>query len=151
MNRTTRLPLRPLEPLTSLQNALVAVEWGADRKGVNYKVKRETFQNLTMPTEEGGAMVNSLRSVGSAALNICSVACGVLDIYWEGGAYAWDVAAGWVILQETGGMIVDANPSGWAPPVDGRTYLAVRGATSGQTAIVEEFWSHCAGRLEYSP
>lgn len=151
LNRTTRLPLRPSEPLTSLQDSLVAVEWGADRKGHNYRVKRETFQKLTMTIEEGGAMVNSLRSVGSAALNICSVACGVLDVYWEGGAYAWDVAAGWVILQETGGIMVDANSSGWDPPVDGRTYMAVRGASKGQKEIVEEFWSHCAGTLEYSP
>ena len=145
------MPLRPSEPLTSLQDALVGVEWGAHCKGHNYRVKRETFKNLSMNAEEGGAMVNSLRSVGSAALNICSVACGVLDVYWEGGAYAWDVAAGWIILQETGGIMVDANPSGWDPHVDGRTSMAVCGASKGQKEVIEQFWSHCAGTLEYSP
>lgn len=36
-------------------------------------------------------MVHSLRSVGSAALNICFVASGSLDMYWEIGCWPWDV------------------------------------------------------------
>ncbi|KLU85939.1 hypothetical protein MAPG_04958 [Magnaporthiopsis poae ATCC 64411] len=44
-----------------------------------------------------GRMCHSLRSMGSAALNLCAVAAGQLDAYWEGGCYAWDVAPGWSI------------------------------------------------------
>ncbi len=150
MNRTTRLPLKQKpEPLQGLSRALVAVEWGSDRDGVNWDVKTRTFARLGAPKEAGGAMVHSLRSLGSAALNLCAVACGTMDVYWEGGCWAWDVAAGWVILTEAGGAVVDGNPGGWQPEVDGRTYLAVRAAPSGQREIVEEFWGHVVGRFEY--
>lgn len=150
LNHNTRLPLKQKpEPLQGLSNALVAVEWGSDREGVNWDVKTKTFARLGMPREEGGAMVHSLRSLGSAALNLCAVACGTMDVYWEAGCWAWDVAAGWVILEEAGGMVVDGNPGGWKPEVDGRKYMAVRAAPSGQREIVEEFWGHVVGRFEY--
>ena len=94
-------------------------------------------------------MVHSLRSNGSAALNLCSVAAGQVDLYWEGGCWAWDVAAGWLVLTEAGGLMVDGNPGGWTPAVDGRRYMAVRAAPSGQKEIIEEFWSAVEGNMEY--
>jgi len=42
----------------------------------------------------------SLRRLGSAALNLCYVACGRLDGYWAGKVRSWDVAAGVLIAQE---------------------------------------------------
>lgn len=51
------------------------------------------------------------------------------------------MAAGWLILTEAGGIVVDANPGNWSPAVDGRRYMAVRAAPTGQREIVEEFWS----------
>lgn len=42
--------------------------------------KIETFRTLAAHTEEGGKMVHSLRSAGSAALNIAMVASGGLDM-----------------------------------------------------------------------
>ncbi|KAJ5767887.1 hypothetical protein N7533_000470 [Penicillium manginii] len=150
-NRTTRLPLSgpTPAPLTGLSNALVAIEWGSDRGGANWGVKTRTFERLGADKSQGGAMVRSFRSLGSAALNICAVAEGVVDVYWEGGCWEWDVCAGWVILGEAGGVIVDGNPGGWEVAVDGRRYLAVRGAEKGQREIVEEFWSYIQGRLTY--
>ncbi|RPB10057.1 inositol monophosphatase [Morchella conica CCBAS932] len=121
--------------------ALVAIEWGSDRQGHNWRIKYETFAKLAAGPEEGGKMVHSLRSMGSAALNFCAVAAGNIDLYWEGGCWAWDVAAGWLILTEAGGLVVDTNPGGWTPAVDGRRYMAVRGAPSGQKEIIEEFWN----------
>lgn len=80
-----KLPLKqPLEPLTRLDEALVAIEWGSDRSGVNYETKTKTFIRLCKSKDEGGAMVHSLRSLGSAALNLCAVASGSMDAYWEG-------------------------------------------------------------------
>lgn len=148
-NNKQRLPLSKPEPLTSLQSCLLAVEWGSERKGNNWEVKLKTFENLA---GEKGAMVHSMRSLGSAALNICSVARGAVDIYWEGGCWAWDVAAGWVILEEAGGKMCDGNPAVWGedPEVDGRRYLCVRGAPSGQKEVVEEFWGRIVGRYDYS-
>ena len=150
MNKTTRLPLkREPEPLQGLDKCLVCVEWGSDRDGPNWACKTATFANLGKRKEDGGAMVHSLRSLGSAALNLCSLAAGTMDVYWEAGCWAWDVCAGMVILGEAGGIVVDANPGAWTVDVDSRRYLAVRGAPSGQRELVEEFWGMVEGRLEY--
>lgn len=135
-----KLPLNGGQPLGDLSTALVAVEWGSQRDGENFDIKTRVFRQLTASKENGGSMVHSLRSLGSAALNICAVAAGQVDMYWEGGCYAWDVTAGWCILEEAGGIMVSGNPGDWNPELDSRLYLAVRGAESGQTKIVEEFW-----------
>ena len=147
-----KLPLKePLEPLDTVSECLVAMEWGSDRSGPNYTCKTQTFAKLGGAKEEGGAMVHSMRSFGSAALNLCGVASGSLDLYWEGGCWAWDVCAGWVILKEAGGIIVDGNPGRWEIPVDHRKYLAVRGAPGGkgQKELVEEFWKYVVGSMDY--
>lgn len=152
LNLTTPLPLKKQpEPLPGLRNALCAVEWGSDRSGNNWAVKLDTFKNLG---GEDGAMVHSMRSLGSAALNFCGVAAGTLDLYWEAGCWAWDVAAGWVILEEAGGLVADANPGHWQPRVDGRRYMAVRklgegGGGKTQKEIVEEFWGNVKGEFKY--
>jgi myo-inositol-1(or 4)-monophosphatase len=146
-----QLPLkRDPEPLKDLSTCLVGAEWGSDRTGVNFEVKSKVFTKLAASKENGGAMVHSLRSMGSAALNLTAVASGQLDVYWEGGCWAWDVAAGWCILVEAGGIMVGGNPGEWECEVEGRKYLAVRGAPSGQKAIVEEMWNAIGdGRLVY--
>lgn len=153
LNRETRLPLKGprTEPLKGLQNALIAVEWGSDRSGTNWETKVRTFEKLAQSKENGGAMVRAMRSLGSAALNLCAVADGTLDMYWEGGCWAWDVCAGWVILSEAGGRMVDGTPGNWDPSLDGRRYLAVRGSPNqeGQEEIVKEFWSYIQGPMEY--
>lgn len=137
--------------LNGLSTALVAIEWGSSRDGPNYDVKTAVFRKLAASPETGGAMVHSLRSLGSAALNLCAVAAGELDMYWEGGCYAWDVCAGWCILSEAGGIMASANPGDWEPPLDARVYLAVRGAPKGQREIVEEFWKVVGdGKLDYT-
>lgn len=136
--------------LGDLSTALVAIEWGSTRDGPNYDVKAGVFRRLAASRDEGGAMVHSLRSLGSAALNLCAVAAGELDLYWEGGCYAWDVCAGWCILSEAGGLMASANPGDWEPALDARVYLAVRGAPKGQREIVEEFWKVVGdGKLDY--
>jgi myo-inositol-1(or 4)-monophosphatase len=145
-----RLPLKEeKEAFKGLDGTLVAVEWGSDRSGNNWRVKTETWAKLGASKEEGGAMVHSARALGSAALNLCAVAEGTIDLYWEGGCWAWDVCAGWVILKEAGGIIVSGNKGQWEIPVDHRKYLAVRGAEGGQKEIVEEFWDFVQGDMEY--
>jgi myo-inositol-1(or 4)-monophosphatase len=47
----------------------------------------------------------SIRRMGSAALNLCYVASGRLDAYWATSIAIWDIAAGMLILQEAGGRI----------------------------------------------
>lgn len=134
-----------------LSGALVAVEWGSSRDGPNFDLKVETFRRLTATKETGGAMCHSLRSLGSAALNLAAVAAGQMDCYWEGGCWAWDVCAGWCILEEAGGIMASGNPGNWAPALEERVYLAVRGAPDGQKELVEEFWGVIGdGKMDYS-
>jgi myo-inositol-1(or 4)-monophosphatase len=47
----------------------------------------------------------SLRRTGSAALNLSYVAAGRFDGYWATDNKAWDIAAGWLIVKEAGGVI----------------------------------------------
>jgi len=49
--------------------------------------------------------VRDLRRVGSAALDLCSVAAGRLDAYYERGVQAWDMAAGALVAAEAGAVL----------------------------------------------
>ncbi len=55
-----------------------------------------------------------VRRGGSAALDLCYVACGRLDGFWELGLKPWDIAAGSLIVEEAGGTVTDFNGS----PID---------------------------------
>jgi len=48
-----------------------------------------------------------IRRNGSAALDLCYVACGRLDGFWEFGLSPWDTAAGNLMVQEAGGTMSD--------------------------------------------
>ncbi len=48
-----------------------------------------------------------VRRLGSAAIDLCWVACGRFDGFWEYNLNSWDVAAGYLVLQEAGGRITD--------------------------------------------
>ncbi|HEY9161308.1 MAG TPA: inositol monophosphatase family protein [Desulfomonilia bacterium] len=53
--------------------------------------------------------VQGIRRFGSAALDLCYVACGRFDAFWEMGLKPWDMAAGVLILNEAGGKITGMN------------------------------------------
>ena len=48
-----------------------------------------------------------IRRCGSAALDLCFVACGRLDGFWEAGLKPWDIASGILIVEEAGGLATD--------------------------------------------
>lgn len=48
-----------------------------------------------------------IRRLGSAAIDLCWVACGRFDGFWEYNLSSWDVAAGYLIVQEAGGKITN--------------------------------------------
>lgn len=56
--------------------------------------------------------VHDIRRTGAAAVDLCFVAAGRLDGYYEEGLHAWDVAAGVCILREAGGRVslYDGSP-----------------------------------------
>ena len=49
----------------------------------------------------------AVRRGGSAALDLCYVACGIFDGFWEKGLYPWDTAAGVLMIEEAGGKVSD--------------------------------------------
>jgi myo-inositol-1(or 4)-monophosphatase len=51
----------------------------------------------------------NIRRLGSAALDLCFVAAGRCDAYWERGIMTWDIAGGIVLVREAGGFVTDAD------------------------------------------
>lgn len=51
--------------------------------------------------------VRDIRRLGSAAVDLCMVACGRLDVYFERGLNSWDAAAGELIARESGAVTSD--------------------------------------------
>jgi myo-inositol-1(or 4)-monophosphatase len=50
-------------------------------------------------------LVRDIRRMGSAALDLCFVACGRYDAYVERGLHSWDLAAGQLVVEESGGRV----------------------------------------------
>jgi myo-inositol-1(or 4)-monophosphatase len=57
--------------------------------------------------------IRDIRRAGSAALDLCAVARGTVDAYYESGLNPWDLAAGWIIATEAGAVVSGLN--GLAP------------------------------------
>lgn len=60
--------------------------------------------------------VRDIRRIGSAALDLCMVATGQLDGFYEIGLNPWDLAAGWLLIREAGGTVTGRR--GGAPDAD---------------------------------
>jgi myo-inositol-1(or 4)-monophosphatase len=91
---------------------------------------------------------HGVRRAGSAALDLCNVACGRFDGFWEFNLNPWDTAAGVLIVEEAGGRLT--NFAGGAFELDSRETLASNGLV--HDALVHEFQEIFAGRgLEELP
>jgi len=55
------------------------------------------------------ARAGNIRRLGAAALDLCFVASGGYDGFWERNLQAWDMAAGIIIVKEAGGYVTDAD------------------------------------------
>ncbi|KAG0555925.1 hypothetical protein KC19_11G013400 [Ceratodon purpureus] len=87
----------------SIENALLATEVGVKRDTV-------TVDRTTNLLNQLMYKVRSLRLSGSCAMNLCGLACGRLDLFYEiGFGGPWDVAAGTLILREAGGLVFDPH------------------------------------------
>jgi myo-inositol-1(or 4)-monophosphatase len=102
-----------------LSNSLIATGFPSDR-------------NTALPINLKGIQsiapkVRNIRSAGSAALHLAYVADGRLSGFWEIGLNSWDIAAGALLIQESGGTITDT---------EGKPYsLAVRNVIGSNTLI----------------
>lgn len=88
----------------TLADALVVTGFPAHRTD-------DPLENLK-PFGDFMALAQAIRRDGSAALDLCYVAAGRFDGFWEPGLHAWDVAAGALIVEEAGGRVSDyrGNP-----------------------------------------
>ena len=50
-----------------------------------------------------------VQRTGSAALNLCAIACGRADVFWAERLNPWDMAAGVLIVQEAGGRVTKSD------------------------------------------
>jgi hypothetical protein len=73
--------------------------------------------------------VQALRDLGSAALELCYVACGRIDGMGGSTLNAWDVAAGALIVREAGGQVTDANGDPFK--MDGKYVVVSNGVLHG--------------------
>ena len=53
--------------------------------------------------------VVNVRRLGCASLDLCYVANGRFDAFWERGLHSWDIAAGSLIVREAGGFVTDCD------------------------------------------
>jgi myo-inositol-1(or 4)-monophosphatase len=78
----------------------------------------------------------AIRRDGSAALDLCYVAAGRFDGFWELKLNPWDVAAGKLIVEEAGGMVTDFG--GGPLDIYGQETLASNGRIHGEIIRVLE-------------
>lgn len=66
------------------------------------KLNFDHFEHFVLRTQ-------AVRRLGSAAMDMAYVARGGVDGYWETEINAWDIAAGWLIVEEAGGRVTDLH------------------------------------------
>lgn len=97
--------------------ALVATGFAYDV----HDAERDNLAQFARVTKQAGGV----RRDGSAALDLCYVACGRFEAYWELKLHPWDVAAGILIVEEAGGRVSDL--AGGPVPVSGSEIASSNG------------------------
>lgn len=105
----------------TLEESLVATGFPYDR--------RERAQYYLKFVEEFMLCTHGIRRIGSSAIDLCYVACGRLDGYWEFNLQAWDQSAGALIVEEAGGKL--SNFTGGPMSIYGKQTLASNGKIHG--------------------
>lgn len=106
----------------SLIQSLLATGFPYDRS-VSKKNNLNHFSDLLMASQE-------VRRDGSAALDLCSVAAGRFDGFWELKLKPWDVAAGTLIVREAGGTV--SNFKGGPSNINDQEIVASNGVIHEQ-------------------
>ena len=121
-----------------LQESLVATGFPSHKRHKNPNI--HFYHQLTLRS-------HGVRRAGSAALDLCYVACGRYDAFWEFNLNPWDTAAGVLIVEEAGGKVT--NFSGSPFSIDSRQVLASN--TLIHKELLREFAEIFAGRVEGMP
>jgi len=91
--------------VVALRQAMLATGFPYDRDALPRALR--SFEVLSVRSQ-------AVRRVGSAALDLCYVACGRFDAYWEHIVKPWDVGAGALIVTEAGGQMSATDGSAFS-------------------------------------
>lgn len=79
-----------------------------------------------------------IRRMGAASLDLCYVACGRLDGYFEDHLKPWDYAAGWLLVNEAGGLVTGYDGTDFAFRSDREIVAAGCGIFSELLQTIQE-------------
>src|SRR5262252_79364 len=130
-------PIR-VSRISQLNECLVATGFPSHKRHKNPNI--HFYHQITLRT-------HGVRRAGSAALDLCNVACGRYDAFWEFNLNSWDTAAGVLLVQEAGGTVT--NFSGGPFNIDSREVLGSN--TLLHAELLKEFQAIIAGRVEGLP
>jgi myo-inositol-1(or 4)-monophosphatase len=116
-----------------LQECLVATGFPSHKRHKNPNI--HFYHQITLRT-------HGVRRAGSAALDLCNVACGRFDGFWEFNLNPWDTAAGVLIVEEAGGRVTRFDGSPFQ--IDSRETLGSNGLVHDQ--MLKEFGEIFTGR-----
>jgi len=116
-----------------LKECLVATGFPSHKRHKNPNI--HFYHQITLRT-------HGVRRAGSAALDLCNVACGRFDGFWEFNLNPWDTAAGVLIVEEAGGRVSRFDGSPFR--IDSSETLASNGLV--HDALLREFQEILAGR-----
>lgn len=117
---TSSVTMLSVSAETELSHALTGTGFGYD---ATQRARQAEVLTRVLPS------VRDIRRAGSAALDLCAVAAGRLDVYYESGLNPWDRAAGQLCVTEAGGQL--RGPGSAAPSAQ----LVVAGPEALVTAL----------------
>jgi len=125
--------------MAQLKECLLATGFPSHKRHKNPNIF--FYHQITLKT-------HGVRRAGSAALDLCNVACGRFDGFWEFNLNPWDTAAGVLLIEEAGGRVTRFDGSSFE--LNSRETLASNGLVHEE--LLHEFKEIFAGRgLEALP
>ena len=97
--------------------------------GFPYDIRTTEVTNLPEYAELS-MRAQAVRRLGSAVLDLCWVACGRLEGFWEFSLNAWDMAAGGLIVGEAGGRVTNVHGGPWRLGKDPASSRRTAGCTT---------------------
>ncbi len=91
-------------PRSEFREGLFATGFAAGMEGLS-----DQFKLIELCVREG----RGIRRAGSAALDLCYVASGIWDVFWERNLQPWDMAAGALIAREAGATVTNFEGASW--------------------------------------
>jgi myo-inositol-1(or 4)-monophosphatase len=130
-------PIR-VSKTAKLSESLLATGFPSHKRHKNPNIY--FYHQITLKT-------HGVRRAGSAALDLCNVACGRFEGFWEFNLNPWDTAAGVLIVEAAGGKVSRYDGSPFT--LDSSETVATNGLV--HEALVAEFGAIMAGRVEPLP